>query len=177
MVANRMRLASWTVLLPTIVMNSAAFAQDGSNGLRPVAGRPTLYRVAEHSASPTPIEPTANPQGGYGYVPAQQEGYVQLNAPLYPSPQPHTPIWTGGSFITNQALAPHEMLYPHTYKAMYPPYYHKVHGKWFWTPFGMRSHEHWKLQGTMVEVKYRSHHPVWPSFHPPRVSHWGGPWQ
>ncbi len=99
--------------------------------------------------------------------PAAGGAYPQLNAPLYPSPKPNIPIWTGGSFVTNQALAPHEMLYPHTYRAMYPPFYHKVNGGWIVTPFGVRSHENWKLQGTMVTVKYRSKLPWAPHFSPP----------
>lgn len=106
----------------------------------------------------------------------QQHGYVRLNAPMYPSPRPNIPIWTGGTMITNQALAPHEFLYPHTYRAMYPPFYHRVKGKYMWTPFGMRSHEKWELQGTMVQVKYRS---SWPLIgpHKPMISEWGGPWK
>ena len=93
--------------------------------------------------------------------PQQQQGYVRLNAPLYPSPRPNIPIWTGSTMITNQAFAPHEMLYPHTYKAIYPPFYHKVKGGWIVTPFGVRSHERWQLQGTQVQVKYRSQQPGW----------------
>lgn len=95
--------------------------------------------------------------------------YPQLNAPLYPSPVQYTPPWNGGTVVTNQAFAPHEMLYPHTYHAMYPPFYYKVNGSWIWTPFGMRQHEHWKLQGTEVQVKYRSHYPLFGGFHPPRI--------
>lgn len=108
-------------------------------------------------------------QLGYGApnYNAHQGTYPQLNAPLYPSPQPNTPTYVGGTYITNQALAPHEMLYPHTYRAMYGPYYWKVHGKWFLTPFGVRSHDHWQLQGTEVTVKYRSHHPLFSGFIPP----------
>jgi hypothetical protein len=113
---------------------------------------------------------------GQVYSPAATPGYAapggqypQLHAPLYPSPVQYTPPWNGGSVITNQAFAPHEMLYPHTYHAMYPPFYHKVSGKWFWTPFGVRQHEHWKLQGTEVSVKYRSQYPLFGGFHPPRV--------
>lgn len=102
--------------------------------------------------------------------PAPQSGYVYLGAPLYPSPQPNVPYWTGGTMITNQAFAPHEMLYPHTYKAIYPPFYHRVKGGWFWTPFGIRSHERWELQGTKVEVKYRSKHPLWPHFATPALN-------
>ena len=79
----------------------------------------------------------------------------------------YTPAWNGGTVITNQAFAPHEMLYPHTYHAMYPPFYYKVKGSWFWTPFGVRQHENWKLQGTEVTVKYRSSYPLFSSYHPP----------
>lgn len=120
--------------------------------------------------------PIAGPVGGPVAMPPGA-GYVKLNAPMYPCPRPNIPIWTGATMITNQALAPHEMLYPHTYRAMYPPFYHRVHGKYFWTPFGMRSHENWKLQGTMVEVKYRSSWPHWGGPHKPVISTWGGPWK
>ena len=94
--------------------------------------------------------------------------YPQLNAPMYPSPVQYTPSWNGGAIITNQALAPHEMLYPHTYHALYPPFYHKVTGKWIVTPFGVRQHERWELQGTDVTVKYRSQYPLFSHFVPPR---------
>lgn len=116
------------------------------------------------------------PADAVHYVPNQAEAgvvnlgqYPHLNAPLYPSPVQYTPPWNGGTIITNQALAPHEMLYPHTYHAMYPPFYYKVKGGWIWTPFGMRQHEHWKLQGTEVTVKYRSHYPLFGGFVPPDV--------
>ena len=56
--------------------------------------------------------------------------------------------------ITNQAFAPQEMLYPHTYRAIYPPFYHRVKGGWVLTPLGVRSHEKWELQGTQVQVKF-----------------------
>ena len=82
--------------------------------------------------------------------------YPQLNAPMYPVPQPNIPAGVGGAAYTNQALAPHEMLHEHEYRAMYPPYYYKVNGVWWWTPFGMESHDRWKLQGTFVNVKYHS---------------------
>ena len=91
----------------------------------------------------------------------------QLNAPLYPSPIQGVPTWTGGTVITNQAFAPHEMLYPHEYHSMYGPFYYQVKGCWVWTPFGMRQHEQWKLQGTEVRVKYRSHYKLFSGFHPP----------
>jgi len=83
-------------------------------------------------------------------------GSVQLDAPMYPSPLPNIPYQVGGTMITNQAFAPHEMLHPHKYKAVYPPFYYKVHGKWMVTPFGVWSHDTWVLEGTEVEVNYKS---------------------
>ncbi len=106
--------------------------------------------------------------------PPQQQGYVRLGAPMYPSPRPNIPIWTGSTMITNQAFAPQEMLYPHTYRAMYPPFYHRVKGGWLLTPLGVRSHERWELQGTMVQVKYRSSYPGLLSgafWHPPATAY------
>lgn len=137
-----------------------------------VARRPVLRQVGMQQATPLPqpIDASAHampPQG----IP-QQAGYVQLGAPLYPSPRPNIPIWTGSTMITNQAFAPHEMLYPHTYKATYPPFYHRVKGGWILTPFGVRSHERWELQGTQVQVKYRSSYPglFKGAWHPPMTS-------
>ncbi|MFV0446553.1 MAG: hypothetical protein ACK5Q5_23525 [Planctomycetaceae bacterium] len=104
-------------------------------------------------------------------LPAPHAGpnvYPRLNAPMYPSPVQNTPAWNGGTFITNQAFAPHEMTYPHKYHAMYPPFYHKVKGKWMLTPFGVRQHEEWKLEGTEVMVNYRSRFRLFSGYHPPR---------
>ncbi|MCH2203475.1 MAG: hypothetical protein MK102_16030 [Fuerstiella sp.] len=75
---------------------------------------------------------------------------------LYPSPVPGIPQQMGGTAVSNQFLNPHEMLYPHHYRAMYPPYFYKVNGKYMVTPFGVWSHEDWNLQGTVVDVKYKS---------------------
>jgi hypothetical protein len=115
------------------------------------------------------------PAPGYGPVPPPASPYhcppnvyPRMNAPLYPAPVQYTPSWNGGAVITNQAFAPHEMLYPHKYHAMYPPYYYKVHGSWYWTPFGMRQHESWKLEGTEVIVNYRPRIKLFSGFHPPR---------
>jgi hypothetical protein len=115
------------------------------------------------------------PAPGYGPAPPPASPYhcppnvyPRLGAPLYPAPVQYTPSWNGGAVITNQAFAPHEMLYPHRYHAMYPPYYHKVHGSWYWTPFGMRQHESWKLEGTEVIVNYRPRFKLFSGFHPPR---------
>lgn len=131
---------------------------------------PAMFRpvgMMRQSPAPQPMDAEVRqmpPQA----VP-QQPGYVQLGAPLYPSPRPNIPIWTGSTMITNQAFAPHEMLYPHTYRATYPPYYHRVKGCWVLTPFGIRSHERWELQGTQVQVKYRSQYPSLfkGAWHPP----------
>ena len=86
---------------------------------------------------------------------------------LYPSPVPWIPQQTGGTTISNQFLNPHEMLYAHRYRAMYPPYSYKVSGKWMVTPFGVWSHEDWNLQGTMVDVKYKSSISPFALFTPP----------
>lgn len=143
----------WAALAMTLIVN-VAIAQD-------YAAPSAMVEQASHS------QVFSGPAAPGDYQPGRQ--YPQLHAPLYPSPVQYTPPYTGGAIITNQAFAPHEMLYPHTYHAMYPPFYHKVTGKWIWTPFGIRQHEHWKLQGTEVTVKYRSHYPLFGGFHPPRV--------
>ena len=132
-----LRAAALTVLASAAIMSSAR-AQD-----------PT-------SAPPAPMPIV----GGQAQMPPNylyQPGYVYLNAPLYPSPQPYVPQEVGSSVITNQALAPHEMLYPHRYHAMYPPFYYKVNGRWLVTRNGLLTRETWKLQGTEVKVKYKSH--------------------
>lgn len=158
-------IAPATVLLATLLMPStwaqeAAFAQPW-----------TVQSAAAQQIAPMPINTPAPAVG----VPSQP-GYVNLGAPLYSSPQPTVPVWAGGSMIPTPALAPHEMLYPHTYRAMYPPFYHRVKGHYVWTPFGMRTHENWQLQGTMVTVKYRSEYPVLKTFHPPIIHRNGPPW-
>ena len=95
--------------------------------------------------------------------------YPQTGASLYPAPHPGIPHQVGGIAIENPAFHPHEMLYAHQYKAMYPPYYYKVNGGWMVTPFGVWSHEDWKLQGTTVDVKYKSHISPFTHFKPPVI--------
>jgi hypothetical protein len=119
-------------------------------------------------AVPDPYPATAVPPQAYGRPHPGPNVYPRLNAPMYPCPVQYTPSWNGGTFITNQAFAPHEMTYPHRYHAMYPPFYHKVKGRWIVTPFGVRQHEDWELQGTEVIVNYRAHRPLFSGFHPPR---------
>jgi hypothetical protein len=104
--------------------------------------------------------------GAYTHTP-QRPHYPYLNAPLYASPQPNIPHQMGGTVITNQAFAPHEMLYPHSYRAMYGPFSYRVQGDWVVTPLGVWSTEHWKLQGTEVSVKYKSRISLFNGFFPP----------
>lgn len=109
---------------------------------------------------------TPQPQGG-SYPMSSGGTYPQPGAALYPAPVPGIPSQIGGAAIMNQAFHPHEMLYPHEYHAMYPPYYYKVNGGFMVSPFGVWSHENWKLQGTQVDVKYKSHISPFALFHAP----------
>ena len=200
--SRRIMAATWTVVLSALMMPSI-HAQD--EGLDPFATGPSPVRSAARSAQSSnydgiqqlaasrqgmdpacqpPMAVDANMGAGAGGAGTggvmQQQGYVRLGAPLYPSPRPNIPIWVGSTMITNQALAPHEMLYPHTYRAMYPPFYHRVKGGWILTPLGVRSHERWELQGTIVQVKYRSTYPSMLSgagWHPPATSYMHGAWR
>lgn len=188
--------AVWPVVLSALMMPSIhAEEQDfdpfGAD-LMPVSSpvnetmpapvnQPASYRKAQGSfVDQAPMAIDANQGSGGAVAPQQQPGYAYLGAPMYPSPRPNIPIWTGSTMITNQALAPHEMLYPHTYRAIYPPFYHRVKGGWILTPLGVRSHEKWELQGTMVQVKYRSNYPGLLSgagWHPPATSYMHGAWR
>lgn len=163
-------LAPLTVVLATLLMPSA-WAQDGSAPARYIGdARP----ISNYQMAPQPMSGPVAEQSYY--APVSHPGYVQLGAPLYPSPRPNIPVETGITYITNQALAPHEMLYPHTYRSMHGPFYHRVTGAYVWTPFGMRTHEKWELQGTMVQVKYRSQQPFLKRMSAPSISTNGGAW-
>ncbi|MFN9720115.1 MAG: hypothetical protein ACK58L_15560 [Planctomycetota bacterium] len=102
------------------------------------------------------------PQNGNGV-------YPQTGAALYPAPVPGIPQQVGVTAIMNPAFHPHEYLYPHRYRALYPPYYYKVNGGWVVTPFGVWSHEDWHLKGTQVDVKYKSHISPLSGFHRPVI--------
>lgn len=188
--------AALTALLPVFILSKAqaqvpapGYPQQaippymaGAGGIVPVShpqGVPA--RFAPHQ-QPRPIQladsagsrdakakdtpgPAAPVVGGPAYYPH----YPYLDAPLYPVPQPYVPRQVGGAMIVNQALAPHEMLYPHTYRALYPPYYYSVKGSWLWTPFGMRSHDRVRLEGTEVKVKYRGNYGLLSGFVPPVI--------
>jgi hypothetical protein len=58
---------------------------------------------------------------------------------------------------TNPAFAPHEMLYAHEYRGLYPPFYHKTTRGWVLTPLGVYTKEKRVLTGTEVKVKYKSY--------------------
>lgn len=118
------------------------------------------------AAAPSHGVPQQLPPGAVVIMPAPAQ-YPQMHAPMYPSPLPNVPVQMGGTVYTNQAFAPHEMLYPHRYKALFPPFYYKVSGKWWWTPFGMESHDKWELQGTEVNVRYRGSYRPFSGFIPP----------
>jgi hypothetical protein len=156
---------------------ATAIREDEMNAMVPQA--PWLRPVQMASLTvllATLSMPAAWAQSAPAAVPSQG-GYVHLNAAMYPSPKPNVPAWTGVTMVTSPALAPHEMLYPHTYRALYPPYYHRVVGGYVWTPFGIRSHEKWELQGTMVQVKYRSSMPLFHHLPAPTTSYRGGAWR
>jgi len=145
------RVAAGSALLLAMAVTTSQASNPP--GLLPVPAasqhvQPVQYQYHPHAQ---PTIPTPDTQPGYPY----------LNAPLYPVPRPDIPIQMGSTLITNQAFHPQEMLYPHDYTAMYPPFYYRSKGNWILTPWGVRTDERWELQGTKVKVKYRSHAPIW----------------
>ena len=151
-VASSARAQEFTPPALPSLTEAKPIASETAAAVRPASMQPPAA-VAPVAVAPVPVT-------GPGCM------YPKLNAPLYPSPQQFNPPWTGGAIITNQALAPHEMLYPHKYHAMYGPFYYRVRGHWVMTPFGMRQHEQWELQGTEVCVKYRPEYAPFSGFHP-----------
>lgn len=145
-------------------------------GLAAVTPRADAQSGMPYLPAPSPgmmamYGPSGNAGPATGRMAAPQSAppqYPYLGAPLYPCPQPNIPVQVGGTMITADAFAPHEMMYSHKYKALYPPYYHRVRGSWIWTPFGMESHDKWELQGTEVNVNYRSSYSPLSLFVPPR---------
>lgn len=167
-----MRRTTFTVLialLSGVTCLSEAEAQQGfplppaprPHGVR--VGQPASQPVARNVSHPNWHLPgrTTRPQN-------VSKGYPYLGAPLYSSPVQDIPPQTGGTMITNQAFAPHELMYPHKYRSMYGPFYYRVKGNWIWTPFGMESHDKWELMGTEVKVKYRPSYSLFSLFTPPR---------
>jgi hypothetical protein len=123
------------------------------------AGDPGQYMG--YYAYPQPVQYAPPVQGGPGtyYVNpnARAVRYPNLDASLYPCPRPDVPAEVGGTIITNSALYPHEMLYPHQYRALYPPFYYKR--MVFWPRY--------ELKGTEVKVKYKSCISPFSLFSPP----------
>ncbi|NNJ26954.1 hypothetical protein [Alienimonas chondri] len=156
--------------------------------IRPLFTRRTLARAAAAMAVAAAVGSFASPSGAHDPVSGDspedraylhQEGYVALNAPLYPSPRQDIPIQVGGTMITNPAFAPHEYLYAHDYNALYGPFYHRARGTWKITPWGVRTKEEWDLVGTEVKVKYRSKIPFFAGFSAPfnsRHTLWDNEW-
>jgi hypothetical protein len=87
--------------------------------------------------------------------------YPQLNSSLYPCPRPNVPVEVGQTYITNQAFYPHEMLYAHQYRALYPPFFYENKCGLTCVPFFPKP----CLKGTLVTVKYKSTYPC--NFVPP----------
>jgi hypothetical protein len=106
------------------------------------------------STAPNPLPAGAPMMGSGGCYPA-------INSALYPCPRPDVPYEVGQTYITNQALYPHEFLYCHKYKALYPPFYYENKCGLTCLPFFPKP----PLKGTVVKVKYKSTLPC--NFHPP----------
>ena len=129
------------------------------------------YRTASNFSAVGPVysdQGMMSPQTGM-YPQNGTGAYPQTGASLYPAPRPGIPHQIGGTAIMNPAFHPHEYLYPHRYRALYPPYYYKVNGGWIVTPFGVWSHEDWHLKGTQVDVQYKSHISPFSGFHKPVI--------
>lgn len=80
--------------------------------------------------------------------------YPPINSSLYPSPKADVPREVGWTVYTTPALSPHEMLYAHQYRAMYPPYFYKNTCRLSCLPFVPKP----RLKGTVVTVKYKTHY-------------------
>lgn len=162
-----------TVITGGLLQSAAADPPETVSCPAPFEPAAPVYpaQPRHHLNSLLPIHPAPTNVVPYPFPYAQPSapGYVVLDAPMNPVPVPNVPVQVGSTMITNQALYPHEMLYPHRYRAMYPPFYYTMTGRWHVTPWGVRSHEHWDLRGTEVKVKYHSSISPFALFHPPSV--------
>ena len=140
-------------------VTQAAADDAAANGAAPATAAPATLAPARPI-----VPPAAVPAPAYAQI---APGYPYLNAPMYSCPRQDVPYQMGGTYITNQAFYPQEMMHAHEYKAMYPPFYYRAHGGWIVTPFGVHSHEAWELQGTVVKVKYMPRYCLFSGFHAP----------
>lgn len=118
---------------------------------------------AYNQAYTYPQTPNGVPPDGVPYNYNYSPGYANIRPALYPCPKPDIPLEVGRTLITNPALAPHEMLYPHCYRALYPPYYYKNTCGLACLPFVPKP----CLCGTEVTVQYKSHLGCFGRFYPP----------
>ena len=145
----------------------------GAQRMRPIANpqaqqiyyQPKRIVIDPNQRSGAPA--AINGQAGQARRLPPQNGYPYINAPMNPVPVPNVPYQIGGTVITNQAFSPHEMLYPHTYRAMYPPFYYRSRGFWIGGPKNLLTRDNWELQGTEVEIEYRSSAPLTSRFRNP----------
>lgn len=180
MARTTFRAAACTVILSAWSLNSAlaetniteasaansSAPQAAANTAAPVEQAGYHAGVQVHHPGPIPA-PLYLPPYAPGIIPCQ---YPYLNAPLYPCPVPNVPYQTGGALITNQAFYPQEMLYPHTYRSIYPPYYYEVRGGWKLFPWGVWQSEQWRLRGTVVTVKYSPSIGLFSGYVPPALN-------
>lgn len=161
-----LRMEFRLLLLAGLLTGWSASSAIGQDGYPALYGQPKKIIInPNQGGAPQPIQPKAAPVRG---IPAQP-GYVYLAAPMYPVPQPNIPAQVGSVYITNQAFAPHEMLWPHTYRAMYPPFYYVVKGRWRARNGRMVQEEHWELQGTEVKIDYCGDVPILSRFRNPSL--------
>lgn len=159
---------TWIRTVTAAAVWMTAFTFDSADAQYPAqqAGYVRLAGNTQPSLLPAEVgNVPALPAAAYQAAPASRfvqplpgqgvDQYPDTGAAMYPCPVPNVPYQIGGTMVTNQALNPHEMLYPHKYKALYPPFYYEVKGGWLLTPWGVRSYDRWTLTGTMVKVKYR----------------------
>lgn len=121
--------------------------QQAQSYVQSAGGEVQQTNQTVYTSEPTNVVPGVEADGMYPI----------LNAPLYPCPRPNIPTGVGMTHITNPALAPHEMLYPHRNTGLYGPFYHKTTRGWLLTPFGISRREKRVLTGTTVDVKYKGH--------------------
>jgi hypothetical protein len=136
------------------VAGGRPFVDDEDDDDEPDAVQAAYETPGYASTAAVPPQPAATVIGTGGC-------YPPLNSALYPCPRPDVPYEVGQTIITNQAFYPHEMLYCHKYKALYPPFYYENKCGLTYLPLVPKP----ALKGTVVKVKYKSTLPC--SFHPP----------